>query len=142
MATTTDRNINVQRGAVLPVPMGNLGIIKCTGLTIANGASANDRDTAFTIKSQLMVLGCWINVRTASTNNVTVSIGLGASGAGSATDFSGELAVNATAAVASAATAMCVKAGTDATIVAEISGDPGATAPVFDLYLIVADATL
>ena len=142
MATETDRSIDVQRGAVLPVPMGNLGIIKCTGLTFENGASANDRDTAFTIKSQLVVLGCWINVTTKATNSVTASIGLGASGAGSATDFSGELAVNATAAVASAATAMCVKAGTDATIVAEISGDPGATAPVFDLYLIVADATL
>ena len=100
MATTTARNCNVQRGAILTPPVGNLGIIKCTGLTIADGASANDRDTAFTMKADTIVHGLWLKRTTASTNAVTCSVGKGSDNAGSATTLSGELAVNATGAIA------------------------------------------
>jgi hypothetical protein len=139
MATGTGRNVNVQRGAI-PLNVLNVGVIKCTGLTFANGASANDRDTAFTMKADTIVLGLWLKRTTGSTNSVTCSVGKGSDGAGSATTLSGELAVNATGVICGSTIDVPVVVAADETVVVEISGDPGAAAPVFDLYMLVADA--
>lgn len=116
-----------------------LGLVQAE-LNLETLVSANDYVAAFSLPAGTLVLGVGLEVVTPSTNSVTVSFGLDGSGAGSRTEFSGELAVNGAAGTKLAAgyeKANVILSAADI-MVAEISGDPG-NAAVIRAWAIIAD---
>ena len=128
----------VGRGA-FPAVGPKVGLIENT-VSIIGLDEADDSTAVFTLRAGTLVMGMGIEVIIASENAVTGSLGLDGSGAGSRTEFSGELATNGTAGTMLAAgylSANVMLSGSDS-IVFELSADPGATGSI-RVWAIIAD---
>ena len=88
MASDTTQGITVARGAF--AALGNkVHLIENVVTLPATLSAANDRVTVFTFSAETLVIAAGFDV-TSVTGAGNGSLGLGASGAGSATDFCGE----------------------------------------------------
>ena len=136
--TTADK-LTIERGG-FPSIGPKLGLIQAT-VDLVTLVSANDIADVFAIPAGTLIMNMGIEVVVATTNAVTVSLGLDGTTPGSRTEFSGELATNG--AVGTKLSAGYTKANvilTDADIiVAEISGDPGAAEAQIRVWAIIAD---
>ena len=117
-----------------------VGLVQST-VDLVTLTSANDTTAVFTLPAGTLVLAMGIEVVVATTNAVTVSLGLDGTSAGSRTEFSGELATNGavgTNLAAGYAKANVILTAAD-TIVAEISGDPGVANAQIRVWALIAD---
>ena len=136
---TTANKETVERGG-FPSVGPKVGLVQAT-VDLVTLTSANDIADVFAMPAGTLVIGMGLEVVTPSTNAVTVSFGLDGSGAGSRTEFSGELAVNGAAGTklaAGYAKANVILSDADI-IVAEISGDPGAAEAQIRVWALIAD---
>lgn len=136
--TTADKE-TIERGG-FPSIGPKVGLVQAT-VDLGTLVSANDIADVFAMPAGTLVLNMGLEVITPSTNAVTVSFGLDGTGAGSRTEFSGELAVNGAAGTKlSAGYEKANVVMTDADIiVAEISGDPGAAEAQIRVWALIAD---
>ncbi len=142
MAVHTTADKMTMERAGFPSVGPKIGLIQAE-IDLEPLTSANDIADVFAIPAGTLVIGMGIEVVTASTNEVTVSLGLDGSSGGSRTEFSGELAVNGAAGTklaAGYAKANVLLSDADI-IVAEISGDPG-SASVISVWALVADVNI
>jgi len=136
---TTANKETVERGG-FPSVGPKVGLVQAT-VDLVTLTSANDIADVFAMPAGTLVIGMGLEVVTPSTNAVTVSFGLDGSGAGSRTEFSGELAVNGAAGTKLAVgytKANVILSDADI-IVAEISGDPGAAEAQIRVWALIAD---
>jgi len=137
--TTADKE-TIGRGG-FPSVGPKLGLIQAT-VDLVTLTSANDIADVFALPAGTLVMATGIEVIVATTNGVTVSIGLDSTGAGSRTEFSGELATDGAVGTklpaAGYATANYLLTDADI-VVAEISGDPGAALGQIRVWMVICD---
>jgi len=136
--TRTTDMLTIERGG-WPSIGPKLGLIQAE-LNLETLVAADDYTAAFSLPAGTLVLSIGFEVVTPATNAVTVTFGLDGSGAGSRTEFSGELAVDGDAGLklsSGQGYANVIQSAADI-IVAEISSDPG-NAAVIRAYALVAD---
>jgi len=136
--TTADK-LTIGRGG-FPSIGPKVGLIQAT-VDLVTLVSANDYADVFALPAGTLVLNMGIEVVVATSNGVTVSLGLDGSGAGSRTEFSGELATNGAAGTKLSAgytKANVVLTAADI-ISAEISGPPGAALAQIRVWAVIAD---
>jgi len=136
--TTADK-LTIERGG-FPSIGPKVGLIQAT-INLVTLTSADDYADVFALPAGTLVLAAGIEVVVATTNGVTVSLGLDGSGAGSRIEFADGLATNG--AVGTKLAGGYEKANvvlTDADILsAEISGAVGAAEAQIRVWAIIAD---
>lgn len=141
MAVHTTANKETIERAGFPSVGPKLGLIQAT-VDLVTLVSANDIADAFALPAGTLVMATGIEVIVPTTNGVTVSVGLDGTGAGSRTEFSGELAVDGAAGTklpaAGYTTANYLLSAADIAVV-EISDDPGAALGQIRVWMVIAD---
>jgi len=136
--TTADK-LTIERGG-FPSIGPKVGLIQAT-INLGTLVTANDIADVFALPAGTLVLNMGLEVITAATDAATISFGLDGTGAGSRTEFSGELAVNG--AVGTKLSGGYLKANvvlTDADIiVAEINVTPNNEDTQIRVWALVAD---
>jgi hypothetical protein len=136
---TTANKLTIERGG-FPSVGPKVGLIQAT-IDLVTLTSANDYADVFALPAGTLVVAAGIEVVVATTNAVTVSLGLDGSSAGSRTEFSGELATNGAVGTNLAAgyAKANVMVSTADIMSLEISGDPGAAEAQVRVWAIIAD---